>query len=156
MGRMVTSEPHTTSRHEEPFVLQFSIFLPNRVGQLGELLDVLNEAEVEVAGISVVDSTDWAVVRMIFTEPGKARKVLAGRHIAYTECEVLAVVVEGPQTLHRLCKALVSAELNVQFAYPLLIQREARPALAFHVDDRVLACQVLVKHGFTVLDHEDV
>ena len=137
-------------------MLQFSIFLPNRVGQLGELLDVLGQAEAEVAAISVVDSTDWAVVRMIFTEPGKARKVLTDHRIAFTECQVLAVVLEDAQALHRVCKALLGAELNLQFAYPLLIQREGRPAIAFHVDDMVLARQVLAKHGFTVHDHEDV
>lgn len=156
MPPMVTSGPKTERRHEEPFVLQFSIFLPNRVGQLGELLGVLGDAGVEVAAISVVDSTDWGVVRMIFTEPGKARKVLTDHRTAFTECQVLAVVLEGPQALHRMCKALLAAELNVQFAYPLLIRHEGQPALAFHVDDMVLARQVLGKHGFTVLDHEDV
>ena len=44
MPPMVTSGPQTQRRHEEPFVLQFSIFLPNRVGQLGELLDILGES----------------------------------------------------------------------------------------------------------------
>jgi len=153
---MATSGAQTERRHEEPFVRQFSIFLPNRVGQLGELLDVLDQAELELAGISVVDSTDWAVVRMIFTECGKAREVLTRHAIAFTECEVLAVLLEEPGSLHRLCKTLVAAELNVQFAYPLLIRREGRPAMVLHVDDFLLGRQVLIKHGFTVLDHEDV
>ena len=156
MPAMDTSRPATQRSHEEPFVRQFSIFLPNRVGQLSELLGLLEEAQVEVAGISVVDSTDWGVVRTIFTEPGKARAVLKRHGIAFTECQVLAAVVAEPQTLRRLCQALVSAELNVQFAYPLLLRRQGQPVLVLHVDDPVVACQVLAKHGFTLLDHEDV
>ena len=152
---MVTSGAQTERRHEEPFVRQFSIFLPNRVGQLAELLAVLDEADVTVAGISVVDSTDWAVVRMIFAEPGKARVVLSAHRIAFTECEVLAAVLTEDQAMYQLCKALVAAELNVQFAYPLMIRRHDRPVIALHVDDALLAREVLVKHGFTLLDHED-
>ncbi|KPK86257.1 MAG: hypothetical protein AMJ81_01705 [Phycisphaerae bacterium SM23_33] len=146
----------TERGHEEPFVVQFSVFLPNRVGQLNELLGVLNEEELEVAGISVVDSTDWAVVRMVFTEPGKARAVLKRHGIAFTETALLAIVLEAADSLRQACKALVAAELNVQFAYPLLIRRAGHPVLAFHVDDHVLASHVLTKHGFTLLDYEDV
>ena len=146
--------PRTERRHEEPFIRQFSIFLPNRVGQLAELLDVLNESEAKVAGISIVDSSDWAVVRMVFTEPGRAREVLKRHAIAFTECEVVAAVVSDDRPLHELCKALVGAELNLQFAYPLSIRRDGDPVMVLHVDDTVLAREVLTKHGFTLLDHE--
>ena len=153
---MSTANPRTEQRHEEPFVHQFSIFLPNHVGQLAELLDTFDEAEAEVAGISVVDSTDWAVVRMVFTEPGKARMVLKRHGMAFTECEVLAAVISEDQSLHELCKALIAAELSIQFAYPLMIQCNDSPVIILHVDDTVLARAVLIKHGFTLLDHEDV
>ena len=156
MPAMSTSTPQTQRGHEEPFVVQFSIFLPNRVGQLSELLGLLNDQGVEVAGISVVDSTDWAVVRMVFGEPGKARAVMGRHGIAFTDTQVLAVVLDTPDGLRRACRALVAAELNVQFAYPLLIRRAGHPVLVLHVDDHVLAGRVLAKHGFTVLDHEDV
>jgi len=148
--------PDTQRGHEEPFVFQFSIFLPNRVGQLGELLDRLDRQGVEVVGISVVDSAEWAVVRMLFAEPGKARAVLSRHGVAFTETEVLAIVLDEPHGLGEACKALVAAELNVHFAYPLLIQRDGHPVVAFHVDDGVLACHILSKRGFTLLDHEDL
>ena len=139
-----------------PFIRQFSVFLPNRVGRLGELLEGLAEAEVELAGLSVVESTDWAVVRMIFTEPGKAREVLKRQGASFTESEALAVVLSEAKTLNQVLKALVSAELNVGYAYALLIQREDSPVLALHVDDHVLAVQLLTKRGFTLVDHEDL
>ena len=139
-----------------PFIRQFSVFLPNRVGRLGELLEGLAEAEVELAGLSVVESTDWAVVRMIFTEPGKAREVLKRQGASFTESEALAVVLSEAKTLNQVLKALVSAELSVGYAYALLIQREDSPVLALHVDDHVLAVQLLTKHGFTLVDHADL
>ena len=156
MQAMSTSGPRIQRGHEIPFVRQFSVFLPNRVGQLNELLGILAEEEIDIAGLSVVDSTDWAVVRVIFTDIGKARETLKRHGIAFTECDVLAVVLDEPETFHQVCKALVAAELNVAFAYPLLIQRDQKPVLAFHVDDEIIATQILTKHGFTLLDHEDV
>jgi hypothetical protein len=153
---MSTSTPQTERGHETPFVRQFSLFLPNRVGQLNELLATLTEEQVELAGISVIDSTDWAVVRMIFTDVGKARAILRRHGFTFTECDVLAVVLEGPETFQLVCKALLAAELNIAFAYSLLIQREKKPVLALYVDDQIMATQVLTRHGFTLLGHEDV
>lgn len=153
---MTTSGSRIERAHETPFVHQFSIFLPNRVGQLNELLELLSEAEVEVAAISVVDSTDWAVVRMIFTEADRARIKLADAGVTFTECEALAVVLFEPDTFGLVCKALVATELNIHFAYPLLTRYDEYPVIAFHSDDHILAAQVLIKRGFTLLDHEDV
>jgi len=153
---MSTSRPQTERGHEMPFIRQFSVFMPNRVGRLGELLEGLVEAEVDLAGLSVVESTDWAVVRMIFTDPDKAREILTRHGASFTESEILAVVLEEAGTLNRALKALVAAELNVDYAYPLLIRRDDNPVLALHVDDHVLAVGLLAKHGFTLVDHEDV
>lgn len=139
-----------------PFIRQFSVFMPNRVGRLGELLDGLGEAEVDLAGLSVVESTDWAVVRMIFTDSDKAREILTRQGASFTESEVLALVLDEAGTLNRALKALVAAELNVDYAYPLLIRRDDSPVLALRVDDHVLAVQLLTKHGFTLVDHEDI
>lgn len=150
---MSTQEPLTQRGYETPFVVQFSLFLSNRVGRLNQLLEMLEEDDVEMAGISVVDSTEWAVVRMVFTAPDKARVVLRRREIPFTEGELLAVVLEDSQTFHKACKTLVAAELNIDFAYPLLLESEGRPVVAFHVDDYILASQTLIRHGFELLDH---
>ena len=70
-------KPSQTARgHEEPFALQFSVFMPNRVGQFCELLDTFDKNNIELVGISVVDSTDWAVIRMVCTDPNHTREVL--------------------------------------------------------------------------------
>ena len=153
---MSTSRSQTERGHEMPFIRQFSVFMPNRVGRLGELLEGLGEAEVDLAGLSVVESTDWAVVRMIFTDSDKAREILTRQGASFTESEVLALVLDEAGTLNRALKALVAAELNVDYAYPLLIRRDDSPVLALHVDDHVLAVQLLAKHGFTLVDHEDI
>ena len=153
---MAMSGPQIERAYETPFIRQFNIFMPNRVGRLSEMLTTLDEADVEVAGLSVVDSADWAVVRMIFTDVGKARVKLTDAGIAFTESDVLAVALHDIDTLSQVCKALVAAELNIQFAYPLFLRHNDYPVLVFHTDDHVLSAQILTKRGFTLIDHEDM
>ena len=124
---MAMSGPQIERAYETPFIRQFDVFMPNRVGKLCELLTLLDESKVEVAGLSVVDSAEWAVVRMVFDDPGKAREKLKAAAVAFTESDVLAVEISEAETLNKICKALVAAELNLQFAYPLFIRHNDYP-----------------------------
>lgn len=141
--------------HEEPFGRQFSVFLPNRVGQLHELLRLLNENHVEMLGLSLSDSADWAVARMVFSQPDKAREVLLRNEMAFTDCEVLLVVLTAPQTISQVTQLLLATELNLHFAFPLMFQHEGHPVLALRVDEHDVAIQALTEHKFTLLGHED-
>ena len=146
----------TARSHEEPFARQFSIFMPNRVGQFLELLDIFAEKEIRVVGVSVVDSTDWAVVRTIFTDPDHAREILKTSGHSYTENEVILVELQSDDSLRDVCGHLLRAEINVHFAYPLTIRRHDHPVMAFHVDDTILGTQTLIRHGMTLIGNEDL
>lgn len=153
---MQTGSPTTARGHEEPFAVQFSIFLANRVGQLRELLDVFSEKDLAVVGISIVDSTDWGVIRMVLSDPNKAREVLRGCTAAFTESEVLLAELPTRDTLSEICRMLLQAELNIHFAYPLTLRSRGNPVMVLHVDDRVLAAQVLTRHQVVLLGDEDL
>lgn len=153
---MTSSRNQTERGHEVPFLRHFAMFLPNRIGQLSELLGVLEAEGLTFLALSVVDATDWAVVRMIFADPGKARVKLQEHKVAFSESDVMAVVLEEPNTFLSVCKLLLGAELNVYFAFPLLIRHDDQPIMAFRVDDDVMAAQTLTKHRFTLLGYEDI
>lgn len=142
--------------YEEPLAVQFSIFLANRVGQFKELLDLLVAQGIRLAGVSVVDSTDWAVIRMIVSEPDKARELLGAKRLPHTESEVLLVELDSRHSLSQVCTRLLQAEINLHFAYPLLVRPNDRPVIAMHVDDTVLATRTLIMHGTTLLGHADL
>ncbi len=150
-------QPPTTSRgHEEPFAVQFSIFLANRVGQLRELLDVFDDKKLQMLGISIFDSTDWAVIRIVFLDPNKARAVLQDRGVPFTESEILLIELIDDDTLGEVCDRLMGAELNIHFAFPLTLRSHDNAVMVLHVDDRVLATHVLTRHHFVLLGHEDL
>lgn len=146
----------TARRHEEPFAVQFSIFMSNRVGQFREVLDLMAENDVLVVGVSVVDSTDWAVVRMVVDNPNKGRELLKRTQHPFVESEVLLVELETSDSLRELCGFLLRGEINVHFAFPLTIQSHQNPVMAFHVDDPVLAREILTRRGMVLLGSEDL
>jgi len=151
------TQPPTTSRgHEEPFAVQFSIFLANRVGQLRELLEVFGAKDLRMLGISIFDSTDWAVIRVVFLDPNKARAVLEDRGVPFTESDILLIELTDDDTLAEVCDHLMRMELNIHVAFPLTLRNHGQAVMALHVDDRVLATHVLTRHDFILLGHEDL
>jgi hypothetical protein len=151
------TQPPTTSRgHEEPFAVQFSIFLANRVGQLRELLDVFDAKQLRMLGISLFDSADWAVIRVVFQDPDKARSVLEDRGVSFTESDILLIELTDDDTLAEMCSHLMGAELNIHVAFPLTLRNHGNAVMVLHVDDRVLAAHVLTRHNFVLLGHEDL
>lgn len=146
----------TAKGHEEPYATQFSVFLANRVGQLKDLMTLFSTHSVDVLGISIVDSTDWAVIRCVFSDANTARELLISHKLPFTESHVMLVEVEGTTALSQVCSNLLSAEINVHFAYPLTIHSNDNPVMVFHVDDHVLATEILLNHDFTLLGSEDL
>jgi len=153
---MQSASPQTGRQHEEPFAFQFSVFLANRIGQLRDLLATLAEKNVELYGICVVEASDWAVIRMVCSDPNRARALLAAHGLSFTENEVLLTELPGPAALSEICTHLVGAELNINFAYPLSIRSHGNPVMVLHTDDHVLAVHLLTRHGFTLLGAEDL
>ena len=137
-------------------VYQFSVFLPNRVGQLRDLVKIFAGQGVHIVGLDVMNAVEWAVVRVIFTDAGKARELLKKGGMAFTECAMLAVELPSPDALAGMAAALLSAEVNLHLAYPLLIGARNHSVVAVQVDDLRMAAEVLGTHKFHLLDESDL
>jgi len=139
-----------------PTVRQFSVFLDNKVGKLLELLRTFDEApSTRLAAFSIVDSSDYAVVRMIFTNADAARHILRRSQYTFSETDLIIVELGEQQCLSGACQFLLGAELNIRFAYPIMLRGE-HPAVAICVDDNHLAGQILLRKRFRLLAEEDL
>lgn len=138
-------------------VKQLSVFLENRVGALLSVVRCVNERFVEVVGLSVADSVDVTVVRMIVTDPDSTATLFMERGIPFSETDLLVVELEeGAHGLSSCLAALQEGETNIHFSYPLLSQPRGRPALAVCLDDLDFGLTVLRNAGFKVLFQEDL
>ena len=137
-------------------VKQFSVFAENRLGRLYDLTSLLKDNNVHVMGITVLDTTDSAIVRFIVDDPDKARELLINNDFPYVECVVLAVEINDESQLKGVLAALFEAEINVHYVYSFIKRPEGRCALAINAEDDDVAAQSLRQRGFRVLGQRDI
>ncbi len=149
--------PQTTQKIGGPLVKQFSVFLPNKVGAMLELVKLLNAHNTHIVALSVSESTDSSIARIIVSDPDRVENLLREKNIAFGVCEVVVVELREVATqLAKLLAALFMAEVNVHFTYPLLTRPRGLAALALHLDDTDCASSVLKGEGFKILSQRDI
>jgi hypothetical protein len=136
---------------------QFTVFLENRVGRLRGMLDALEENPGMIVALCIEESAEAALVRVICSSPEKARQRLEHAGFSVSESEVLGVELPGKtrQPWIAICSALLAAEINIHYAYPLLLPPRG-PAIALYVDDPTLAAQLLIRKGFVLVGESDL
>ena len=149
--------PETTSKMGGPLVKQFSVFLPNKVGAMLDIVKLLNTNNTHVVALSVSESTDSAIARIVVSDPERVEKLFRQNNVGFGVCEVVVVEMREVATqLVKLLAALFMAEVNVHFTYPLLTRPRGFAALALHVDDTECASSVLMGEGFKILSQSDI
>ncbi len=153
---MATNPFGTSETFYSPLVRQISVFLEDRVGALMRLFQAFEGSSVRVAGMSVVHALDCAIIRLICDPHDKAMEILHSRHFPTSETELLVVEVPEGHGLLSICSALLAGEVNIDYAYPLLVRPTGRAALAIHTDGIDTAAQVLRSRKFQVMSEDDL
>jgi hypothetical protein len=149
--------PKTTSKIDGPLVKQFSIFLPNKVGAMLDVVKLLRTHNTHVVAMSISESTDSAIARIMVSDPDQVEELFRENNVAYGVCSMVVVELREVATqLAKLLAALLMAEVNVHFTYPLLTHPRGFAALALHVDDTECATSVLQGEGFELLTQVDI
>ena len=153
-----TGTAYRTDRGRDwPGIRQFSVFLENRVGQLLDVVRRFEKTKVRIVALSIIDSADCAIVRFVLSHPEQGREILERAGLAIAESDL--VVVELPKVespLVDICTALLQAEINIHYAYPMMIHPHGRAALALHVDNHEAAVDTLKRINFQVLTEADL
>lgn len=158
MQELLPPETAEGAGFDSPRVRQFTVFLENKVGRLHTLMRALEQGSGRLAALSIEESGDSALVRIICGHPEFGRELLQTGGFPFSETELL--VVELPKRvkapLMTLCAALLAAELNIHYAYPLLRRPHGNAAMAIHVDDLTVAADILIKKRFTLISEKDL
>jgi len=153
----ITTGPATMRGRDWPCLRQFCVFMENRVGRLHEMFRHIERHDLRVVGLSVVDSVDFAVARVILDNSDRARELFQLAGLTITETDVVGVELpDAPQPFVSIFTALVSAELNIHYTYPLLRRRQGRGGIVVHVDDVDQTTQILTAAGFRLITENDL
>ncbi len=137
-------------------VKQFSVFAENRVGRLHEVTSLLKKNNVHVMAITVLDTTDSAIVRLVVDDPDKARELMVLNAFPYGECDLIAVEISDESELQGVLAALLEAEINIHYIYSFIKRPDGRSAVAINAEDHDVAIQALGKRGIRVLTQRDI
>jgi hypothetical protein len=136
-------------------VVQFSVFTPNRLGRLNELVKLFSSHNVHVLALTVLDTTDSSIIRTVLDDPEKARELLHEHGFAFNE-STLVVVEVTPEELNRLIAALLEAELNINYLYSFIPHPNGKSIVGLSMEDNEVAEQVIRRHQFPVLKQSDI
>lgn len=137
-------------------VRQFSVFVPNRMGRMYQVVTLLAEREVHVVALSVLDTTDSTILRFLVDDPDRARALLSEHNLPFTENPVVCVEFDYERQLQEILAALCEAELNLHYVYPFLIRPGNKPALVISLEHSEVAEDSLRRHQFRIIYQADI
>ena len=138
-------------------VKQLSIFVQNEKGALAEVLKVIAEQQVEIRALSIADTNDFGILRVITDNNDKASLALAEHHFVSSVTDVVAARVDdAPGGLAKAVDVLQSADINVEYIYAFVGQSKNHACVVLRVDNNELAEKTLVSAGFELITEEEI
>ena len=138
-------------------VEQISVFLENKAGRLAEVTSILSEAGINIRALSLADTSDFGVLRMIVDDNQRAVETLKNRGFTIGETDVAAVEVEDrPGGLHKILEILNESQVNVEYMYAFAPYSGDKAVMIFRFDNIDEAVKILSKNGVNVINGGDV
>jgi hypothetical protein len=138
-------------------VEQISVFLENKPGSLAEVTRILGDAGVNIRALSLADTKDFGILRLIVNDHEKAKQILGQKGFTVRKTEVVAVEVpDRPGGLADMLKTLSDSGINVEYLYAFVQQSGTNAIIIFRFDETDRAIKVLSAQGISILDGKKV
>ncbi len=138
-------------------VRQISVFMENRAGRLEEITGILAQAGINLRALSLADTSDFGILRLIVDKPDKAVDILRRSGFTIRENVVIAAVIEDkPGGLHRILDVLAKAGISVEYMYGFLGKHEGEAVMIIRVEEMEKAIETLLEAGVTLLKGEQI
>ena len=130
--------------------------MPNRMGRLHDLIALLSSNSVHALAVTVLDTSESAIIRVVVDNPQSARRLLEGNGFAYTESSILVVEIDAATKLPELMAAFLEAEVNINYMYCFIPHPQGKSLLGVSIEDIEVGERVLTRHAFRVLRQADI
>ena len=137
------------------FIKQLSIFIENKVGRLQAIMDTLSENDINIRALSIAETTEFGILRIITPDFEKAKKVLREVDVISKITDVIAVYIDDQAGgLAKMLKSITAAEVNVEYMYAFLGRTEGKALMVLKADDEEKAEKALVASGMELASPE--
>jgi len=138
-------------------VEQISVFLENRAGRLAEVTKTLAENNVNIRALSLADTSDFGILRLIVTDNEKAKEALKAKGFTVGRTNVVAAEIsDQPGGLHNTLETLNAGGVNVEYMYAFVTQSGRNAILIFRFDRTDQAIEVLQKNSVRILSGDEL
>lgn len=137
-------------------IKQLSVFVENKPGRLLPMIKALSDAEINIRAMSIADTQDFGILRLIVSDDQKAKEVLSNYSIV-TSIEVIAVKISDKAgSLYGVLEALGGAGINIEYTYAFTASSDFGAYAVMRVEDNAAAEEVLHANGFATLENSDI
>lgn len=138
-------------------IKQISVFLENKRGRLLEATEALAKAGINIRALSIADTSEFGILRLIVPEPEKAKEVLEKSNFTVRENDVIAVgVSDSPGGLAGILRILNDKEINVEYVYAFVQKSGEKAVVVLKIEDSEAGIKVLKEKGVNLLSTDDV
>lgn len=138
-------------------VKQISIFIENKKGSLAEVTKFIAESKINLKALSIADTQDFGILRIITDNPDEARDILKDEGYTVTATSVLAVALsDSPGSMASILSVLCDADISVEYTYAFMSSVEDKAYMIFRVDNNDKATKALLDANISVINQEDI
>lgn len=138
-------------------IKQISVFLENKSGRLAEVTKILGQNNIDISALSIADTTDFGILRLIVNNPDEALKVLKDCEFTVSSTNVIAIGVEDkPGGLSKALEVLEKEGIGIEYMYAFVGKTSDEALVILRVDEDNKAIEVLSKNGIQVLSADKV
>ena len=138
-------------------IQQLSVFIENKPGRLAEITEVLAEAGVDIRAISVADTSDFGILRLIVDKPKEAVEALRAANLTVSLTSVIAVGIDDkPGEFAKAMRVLADGEIGVEYMYAFISRDKGKAYVILRVLESDKAVECLKASGISLLNAEEI
>jgi hypothetical protein len=134
-------------------IKQISVFLENTAGRLGEVTRVLAQAEINIRAISIADTSDFGILRLIVHDCGKALAALKNSGYTTRVSDVVAVEIDDrPGSLAEVMELFQKSKVNIEYLYASLEGKSGKAVVIFKLEDHQKGLDIIRENKLSLID----
>lgn len=138
-------------------IKQISIFLENKKGRLYEALKALAEKGINIRALSIADTSEFGILRLIVSDPEKAKEILEKNEFTVKITNVIAIAIKDkPGGLAEALKFLYDADINVEYIYAFVEKSAEKAVVVLRTENLDKTISILQEKGIVLLSWDDV
>jgi hypothetical protein len=138
-------------------IKQISVFMKNEPGRLTKVTKLIADAQLDIRALTVAETADFGILRLIVSDPDKAYKILKENQIAVVEHDVLGVEVEDkPGGLAKIIEMLAKEKINIEYVYAFVAKSREKAYVVLRLGDLEAGKKVLEKNKVRLLTTDDL